>query len=559
MNKEKLLQYYTMYKEKFSLNQRIIYTIFFYLSLVFMISMVVYWYTTTRNLNNQSSSLELLSSYNVDVLTNNENIKEVAPFWKNINDIFDFHTQLTDTIAINQKHRKELSLPFDNFLYLLYTPSLNVWRDPFTQKIDTTLIGKKYLENNPYGDIALMEQWTNFFKDVWIADSYNTISNINIGNIESVNKEWYFGLTVTVDFESPDKRSFLLLVNKLSMTAYLENVSLINEFVFYLWENIKKDRKEFLTSTQQEFVKTIPYVAQNQDKLIWYLLFDWAFNDKDNFLLSNETIIKTIRQTAWCIDEDQKKCNYLFRQKMRTVPYLAYGIGRDDTDTIAGLKTFFNNIPPLLSIESFSFDELKKIKLSANTWYKWSVSIKVYGRDIMNDEINTISNELWIMCFATKESMTATSAKTRVEKYINDMWKQNFDTRRSTMLNQVLGFVTTIQDSYDWLPNYKKVVKLFELYRTLKENWLCDIIDPKQIESLSEAPELTGNVDVFEEIIEPALSGNNVPLEQLPPSPVEVPAVITWSTENRTIGDGYSARDKQLINEIEQLQQWASL
>mgnify|MGYP003584476332 CR=1 FL=1 len=166
MNKEKLLQYYTMYKEKFSLNQRIIYTIFFYLSPLFMISMVVYWYTTTRNLNNQSSSLELLSSYNVDVLTNNENIKEVAPFWKNINDIFDFHTQLTDTIAINQKHRKELSLPFDNFLYLLYTPSLNVWRDPFTQKIDTTLIGKKYLENNPYGDIALMEQWTNFFKDV---------------------------------------------------------------------------------------------------------------------------------------------------------------------------------------------------------------------------------------------------------------------------------------------------------------------------------------------------------------------------------------------------------
>lgn len=127
------------------------------------------------------------------------------------------------------------------------------------------------------------------------------------------------------------------------------------------------------------------------------------------------------------------------------------------------------------------------------------------------------------------------------------------------MLNQVLGFVTTIQDSYDWLPNYKKVVKLFELYRTLKENWLCDIIDPKQIESLSEAPELTGSVDVFEEIIEPALSGNNVPLEQLPPSPVEFPAVITWSTDNRTIGDGNSARDKQLTNEIEQLQQWASL
>ena len=55
--KEKAINYYNLYKEKFSVNQRLIYTMFFYASIVFSIAMVAYWYTTTRNLNNQSPSL----------------------------------------------------------------------------------------------------------------------------------------------------------------------------------------------------------------------------------------------------------------------------------------------------------------------------------------------------------------------------------------------------------------------------------------------------------------------------------------------------------------------
>lgn len=45
------------------------------------------------------------------------------------------------------------------------------------------------------------------------------------------------------------------------------------------------------------------------------------------------------------------------------------------------------------------------------------------------------------------------------------------------MLNQILLFATAIQGEYEGLPNYKKIVRLFELYRTLKENNLCDTID----------------------------------------------------------------------------------
>ncbi len=577
MDTSKLKQYYDLYKEKFIINQQVIYTIFFYTSIVFAIAMIVYRYTTTTKLNEESFTLNSVTSYSLDLLKSNESIREVAPFWKTLNDMLDFNVELTDSIAINKKHREELSLPFDNFLYLYYTPSLNIWRDPFKQTIDTTLIGKKYLDNNSYGDIALMEQWTDFFKDVGIADSFNKISNINIWSIEPLPEEGYFGMTIKVNFESPDKRSFLLLVNKLSMTAYLGNVSLINEFVFYVWENIKKEKSAELEQFQQDLSSTLPYVANDKDKLVGYLLYDWISGTGQNVLVTPEIITKSIRQTAGCIDEDQRKCNYLFRQKMRNIPYLAYGVGRDGTDQIAGFKKFFQYIPPILSIEEFSFEELKKTKLNSTSWYKWSVTIKVYGKDIMSDEINTISNELWLMCFSTKESLQSETAIIRVQKHINEIWSQTFDTRQSTMLNQILLFATTVQEEYPTLPNNKKIVRLFELYRTLKENNLCDIIDTTPpIETVSWTEDILPIQDTTETTL---LSGDEA---QSTDETIKIPitdreedtkehaweingtgeesdlgdtvdkVISTWTIDqDRTIGDGNTKRDQQLMNELE--------
>jgi hypothetical protein len=42
------------------------------------------------------------------------------------------------------------------------------------------VIGKKYIEKNPYGDIALIQQRTDFFKDMGVVDTYNTVSDIRI-------------------------------------------------------------------------------------------------------------------------------------------------------------------------------------------------------------------------------------------------------------------------------------------------------------------------------------------------------------------------------------------
>jgi len=45
-------------------------------------------------------------------------------------------------------------------------PELNIWKDPFTNEIDTNLIGIRYLEKNPYNDIKLIQKRSDFIKNV---------------------------------------------------------------------------------------------------------------------------------------------------------------------------------------------------------------------------------------------------------------------------------------------------------------------------------------------------------------------------------------------------------
>jgi hypothetical protein len=63
----------------------------------------------------------------------------------------------------------------------------------------------------------------------------------------------YFYVPITVTFTSPNKRSFLLLVNKLSVTSNTNNIALLNEFFFYLLMNIKEDKAEVIQELMQQY------------------------------------------------------------------------------------------------------------------------------------------------------------------------------------------------------------------------------------------------------------------------------------------------------------------
>jgi hypothetical protein len=541
-------------------NHSILYSIGFVLSILFAIGMIGYWFMVQQKLDSKSETLSSTSVYSLDSLQNDETIKDSFPLRKKLSDMLWYENQIDENIANTRLQRQRLSVPFDNFLNMLYTPTINIWRDPFSQKIDTSLIGKKYIENNPYWDITMIQQRTNFFKDVGVIDSYNTVSDVRIWQPEVSKIEWYFSIPVTVQFETPNKRSFLLLINKISMTAYIQNLSLINEFMYYVWETIKEEKQDILIQSDLFSGNLITTTENHDDRAIWYLLYNWIIKWQENKLISQDIIAKSIRKTAWCTTEEQQECMYMFREKMRALPYLAYGVAREGVDIIEWLKFFFKNIPPILSIETFSFEEktIKKVK----AWYKGTISLRIYGKDLLPEEINSISAELGSMCFLSKEWLSIANAKAKVEKNIFELGKWNLNIKRSTTLNQILVFITKIEKEYPTLPNQKKVVRLFELYRTLKENSLCDIIKTEE----DIAKPIQDNAKITEQIIDfNDMSTDNINNIQIQTGSQSLVLTGNQSTGNqtsswafdgdRTIGDGKSKRDQQLANEFDTIEQ----
>lgn len=98
------------------------------------------------------------------------------------------YSLLESYAALNKKQEdskeqlRSFRQPFMSFLRYVYLPSLNVWKNPFTDEIDVALMGERFLENNPYTDIALINQWTDFFKDMG-SGIYNTIDSIVVNDI----------------------------------------------------------------------------------------------------------------------------------------------------------------------------------------------------------------------------------------------------------------------------------------------------------------------------------------------------------------------------------------
>ncbi len=116
---------------------------------------------------------------------------------------------------------------------------MNIWKDQYTNEIDETLIGKKFLQNNTYLDVNLISQWTDFFKNIGVDSLNNDIKSINVGSV-SEGSNGTFSISFDVSFTAKTKRSFLLFIDKMSITSNKDNVALINTFFFNLWGVLKE-------------------------------------------------------------------------------------------------------------------------------------------------------------------------------------------------------------------------------------------------------------------------------------------------------------------------------
>ena len=451
------------------------------------------------DINNDSDKLKSISSYDVTL-----DWEKLFPYmgWDDfatwtISWILSINKTIEEKIVENEINNQRNKGYFDVLLKNIYLPSLNVWKDPYTQNFDMWILGQRYLESDKFQDLYLIQYWSDFAKYVWNDADYNTINNITIGDkVVMEEYTWYFYIPVTISFSSPNKRSFLLLVNKLSMTSNQNNIALLNEFFSILLKNIREDKKdlinqlaqeyrwEFSSSTNWEFPTNFDELTEEQlsiyeDRVIWYTLYHWIQNDKENIpvLVDDDIIIKTIKRIACTNDDLDKKCFYNFRDKYRNLPYLAYKIGiENENNRTEKLLEFLQDLPPAIAITNFGFEKYSNSSFLNNKEeeYEWQITFNAYWKNISDSELEEASLMLWKLCFwdSTEKNISPEQALKEISETISSIgWEDG--NKNVTSLSELQSLFTLIQNQYGSMNNYDKMIKLFEIRRMMNDANIC--------------------------------------------------------------------------------------
>lgn len=458
-------------------------------------------------INENTEPLKTLSTYNVplsDQIQNN---------WIKVDnkvlDLIDMNNEVHNKLQEREDFKIRQKNHYEVLLQNIYLPSLNVWKDPYTKNFDITVMGQKYLEKDKFQDLYLIQYRSDFIKYVWNDADYNIVDNISIWDM--VELEWsdYFYVPITVSFTSPNKRSFLLLVNKLSMTSNTTNIALLNEFFFRLLIEIKQSKvdaikslmqqywSEFSSSTNRTWPKNLDdlegdVLVDYQNKVIWYYLYNRINNDvnEENILIDDALIVKTIRDSVDCEQtKSDWECFYSFRERYRDLPYLAYKIWMDTNSQTSKERTkwlhdFLQDLPSVIAITDFWFNKYSNASFLNNEeeQYEWTLSFRAYGRSISSEELDEASISLWKLCFWEQKDkqivISPDQALASVDERISSLWWSDEDDANNSSsivsLLELQWLFTKIQSEYSWLTNYNKMIKLFEIWRMMNDANLCN-------------------------------------------------------------------------------------
>lgn len=278
-----------------------------------------------NRLNKQLPQLQELNHYELNSFMTNELMadeKDQLPH--SISEMIGLY----DTTKLS-KDRIENELNFkksvyNDFLRNLLLPSLNIWKNPYTQEIDLSILGKKYLDNNPYQDISLLGQWSAIIRDSGKDIGTNEVVNMQIGDIEE-EENGFFRIPISIAFKSDSKRAFLLLVDKLSLTSNINNIGLFSDFTYHLFEAIRANKQEILDQIAQEYqVEKSSYSDERMfyNTIIAHYLYSLIQNQEaENRLVDNTLIHQVIKDTVLCsAEESEEQCYFRFRDKYRTIP-----------------------------------------------------------------------------------------------------------------------------------------------------------------------------------------------------------------------------------------------
>jgi hypothetical protein len=206
-------------------------------------------------------------------------------------------------------------------------------------------------------------------------------------------------------------------------------------------------------------------------------LYNWIFNGGANTLIDDNIIDKTIKSIISCNNETDEVCYYKFRERYRNIPTFGYLLGTDfGTNGAENLKRFMLQLPPIFSIKEFEFDKIKSPTLSdaANSKYQGKVTIVVYGRSATAQEVNQIAQVLGKKCLGEAKPLTTQDGINMIQTAIMKLSDVNkIDKSYGDNLRELKGLIEQLDKDFPTLSNYKKTIKLFELYRMLSDAGLC--------------------------------------------------------------------------------------
>lgn len=149
------------------------------ITFVLAIVLALRTYKQIKYLDTQRHQLLYIENYDTYSLNINKNTQKEMRTVRTVQDLIDFHDEKAAEVQRYEDYLDSLKVPYDSLLQFLYLPRLHIRKDPFLEKIDTTLVGRNFLEENPYDDIVLLQKWTDFFKKVGQNES-NQVTDILI-------------------------------------------------------------------------------------------------------------------------------------------------------------------------------------------------------------------------------------------------------------------------------------------------------------------------------------------------------------------------------------------
>jgi len=366
-----------------------------------------------------------------------------------------------------KKYFDSIQYPYVHLLQYFLLPPMNIWKNRFTGKIDDTLVWQKYLQWNEYLDVNLIAKWTDFFKDIGRDSPKNEIKNIQISDVQETDGG-VFMIPISLSFVAETKRSFLLLVDKLSVTSNRENLGLMNEFFSHLWAVLKEKDPTMIGTGGNA-----PTFTGNIDEYIGASIYKWVIDPNSKYI-TEQDVFNTIRRAANCESDPADACLFKFRQKMRSIPLIAYTIGAANTNKVTELRLFLNNLPPLMNVKQFTFTRKSATaNKDGNKVYEWNLTVEAYGKSMTPTEVDQIAVYLWWIC-TDNIPLSPAVALWQLEKTIKQATQiTQISNEKSKQLNDLRKAIEDINLTYSTLGWFKRTIKLFEVYRMLFDNRLC--------------------------------------------------------------------------------------